>query len=304
MNYEKIGKFIQEKRKEKNLTQKELAQKLNITDKAVSKWERGLGCPDVSILELLAKELNVSIIEILKGRTIENEVIKVTEANDYIQETIKYTKNNIKDTINKIITFIIISISLLLLILNIENMINLNKKYTYNFDTEIYQTIKTNANTIEKNTEIILKNQGIYSKEDYDKICEILNDNLKSIKNERIIKETVKKEYTRNEIYMQDMDQVINNIQMIELARIIGKYNNDETYTQSLIDNIYMKILAGLDTDFNTSYKYKLINLTLEDYNPLFYNDILYLRTIKIKTSISTYLYLTEQIKKVGEINE
>ena len=304
MNYETIGKFIQEKRKEKNLTQKELAYKLGVTDKAVSKWERGQGCPDVSILEILSKELGVSILEILKGRIIENEIIKITEANDYIQETIKYTKNNIKDTINKIITFLIISITLLLLILNIENIINLNKKYMYDFDTEMYKTIKTNTTKIQKNTETILKNQGIYSKEDYNKICEILNNNLKSIKNEELIKETGIKKYTRNEIYMQDMNQVINNIQMIELARIIGKYNNNEIYTQSLIDNIYMKLLAGMDTDLNISYKYKLMNITLEDYNPLFYNDILYLRTIKIKTSISTYLYLTEQIKKVGEIND
>ena len=227
MNYETIGKFIQQKRREKQLTQKELAYKLGVTDKAVSKWERGQGCPDVSILEKLSKELGVSILEILKGRIIENEIIKVTEANDYIQETIKYTKNNIKETINKIITFIIISIALLLLILNIQNIINMNKKYKYNFDNEMYQTIKTNANKIEKNTEIILKNQGIYSKEDYNKICEILNNNLKSIKNERIIKETGTKKYTRNEIYMQDMNEVINNIQMIELARIIGKYNNE-----------------------------------------------------------------------------
>ena len=304
MNYEIIGKFIQEKRKEKNLTQKELAYKLGVTDKAVSKWERGQGCPDVSILEILSKELGVSILEILKGRIIENEIIKVTEANDYIQETIKYTKNNIKETINKIITFLIIAISLILLILNIENIINLNKKYTYDFDTENHQTIKKNVEKIEKNTKIILNNQGIYEKEDYNKICDILNNNLKSIKNEKLIKETGTKEYNRNEIYMQDINQVINNIQMIELARIIGKYNNDETYTQSLIDNIYMKLLAGMDSDFNTSYKYKLMNLTLEDYNSLFYNDILYLRTIKIKTSISTYLYLTEQIKKVGEIND
>lgn len=304
MNYETIGKFIQEKRKEKQLTQKELAYKLGVTDKAVSKWERGQGCPDVSILEILSKELGVSILEILKGRIIENEIIKVTEANDYIQETIKYTKNNIKETIDKIITFLIIAISLILLILNIENIINLNKKYTYDFDTENHQTIKKNVEKIEKNTKIILNNQGIYEKEDYNKICDILNNNLKSIKNEKIIKETGIKKYTRNEIYMQDINQVINNIQMIELARIIGKYNNDETYTQSLIDNIYMKMLAGMDSDFNISYKYKLMNLTLEDYNPLFYNDILYLRTIKIKTSISTYLYLTEQIKKVGEIND
>ena len=76
MNYEKIGKFISEKRKEKGLTQKDLATLIGVTDKAVSKWERGLGCPDVSILEILSECLNVSILEILKGRKIENEIIK------------------------------------------------------------------------------------------------------------------------------------------------------------------------------------------------------------------------------------
>ena len=49
MNYEKIGEFISSKRKEKNMTQSDLAKKLGVTDKAVSKWERGLGCPDVSL---------------------------------------------------------------------------------------------------------------------------------------------------------------------------------------------------------------------------------------------------------------
>ena len=63
MNYEKIGEFIKTKRKEMNLTQKELAERINVTDKAISKWERGQGCPDVSLLEVLSKELNVSILE-------------------------------------------------------------------------------------------------------------------------------------------------------------------------------------------------------------------------------------------------
>ena len=56
MNYEKIGEFIAEKRKEKNLTQVELAKRLGVTDKAVSKWERGLSVPDVYILEILYKD--------------------------------------------------------------------------------------------------------------------------------------------------------------------------------------------------------------------------------------------------------
>ena len=93
MNYEKIGEFIAEKRKKKNLTQAELAKKLGVTDKAVSKWERGLGCPDISILEILAKELDVSVLELLKGRKIENEVIKVTEADDYVKDTFKVSKH-------------------------------------------------------------------------------------------------------------------------------------------------------------------------------------------------------------------
>ena len=67
MNAEKIGKFISRKRKLKNLTQKELANKLHITDKAVSKWERGLSIPDISVLIPLSEILNVGLYDLLKG---------------------------------------------------------------------------------------------------------------------------------------------------------------------------------------------------------------------------------------------
>ena len=67
MDAEKTGKFICEKRKAINLTQKELAEKLHITDKAVSKWERGLSFPDISILIPLAEILNISLYDLLKG---------------------------------------------------------------------------------------------------------------------------------------------------------------------------------------------------------------------------------------------
>lgn len=67
MNAEKIDKFISEKRKLKNLTQKELANKLHITDKAISKWERGLSLPDISVLIPLSEILNVSLYDLLKG---------------------------------------------------------------------------------------------------------------------------------------------------------------------------------------------------------------------------------------------
>ena len=67
MNNNKIGKFIARKRKEANLTQMELANKLYVTDKAVSKWERGLSLPDITLLKKLASELNVTVADILDG---------------------------------------------------------------------------------------------------------------------------------------------------------------------------------------------------------------------------------------------
>ena len=64
MDNNRIGKKIASLRKEKGLTQEELGQKLFITDKAISKWERGLSLPDISLLEKLADELDTDIYNI------------------------------------------------------------------------------------------------------------------------------------------------------------------------------------------------------------------------------------------------
>ena len=71
MNQIKIGKFIAECRKNKNLTQLQLAEKLNITDRAISKWETGKGMPDSSIMMELCKELDISVNELLSGEFID-----------------------------------------------------------------------------------------------------------------------------------------------------------------------------------------------------------------------------------------
>lgn len=81
MNQEKIGKFIAELRKENNLTQTQLAEKLNITKNAVSKWERGLSLMDISLLKPLSEILGVSVSELLNGKRIEkvdNNIINET----------------------------------------------------------------------------------------------------------------------------------------------------------------------------------------------------------------------------------
>ncbi len=71
MDQIKIGKFISEQRKRNNLTQIQLAEKLNITDRAVSKWENGKSMPDTSIMLDLCNELKISVNELLSGEVIE-----------------------------------------------------------------------------------------------------------------------------------------------------------------------------------------------------------------------------------------
>ena len=73
MDQIKIGKFIAACRKESNLTQMQLAEKLNITDKAVSKWERGIAMPDSSIMPELCELLGISINELFYGEKIKME---------------------------------------------------------------------------------------------------------------------------------------------------------------------------------------------------------------------------------------
>jgi transcriptional regulator with XRE-family HTH domain len=75
MDNEKIGRLIFSLRKEKNLTQKQLADFMNISDKAISKWERGLGCPDVSLLPDLSNIFGVNLEELLSGELDVNELI-------------------------------------------------------------------------------------------------------------------------------------------------------------------------------------------------------------------------------------
>ena len=72
----KIGKFIAAKRKEKSLTQAEVAEKLGITDRAVSKWERGLALPDASIMLNLCSIMGISITELLTGEEAMEEDYK------------------------------------------------------------------------------------------------------------------------------------------------------------------------------------------------------------------------------------
>ena len=109
MDIEKISNLIKIKRKEKGMTQEVLASKLNVTEKAISRWETGRGTPDISLLIPLSKELDLNVSELLNGE--ENSIKKVIE----YEETRKNIKNNKVYVISIIIYIIFLLLYLLYL---------------------------------------------------------------------------------------------------------------------------------------------------------------------------------------------
>ena len=106
MDVKKVGEFIKQKRKEKKLTQKELAQKLSITDRAISKWERGICCPDISLLKDLSSILDISINELLSGEDIEK--LELEQSEDILLKSVKQYTSIEKKKNKKLLIFIII----------------------------------------------------------------------------------------------------------------------------------------------------------------------------------------------------
>lgn len=105
MNAEKTGEFISKIRGELGLTQRELADRIGVTDKAVSKWETGRGFPDVGILEILAKELGVSVTELMNGERFDPEKVS-SQADSAIIKTLRYIKQMSRKTIGVILLII------------------------------------------------------------------------------------------------------------------------------------------------------------------------------------------------------
>ena len=110
MDQEKIGKFIAKLRKEKNMTQNELAQKLGITDRAISKWEIGRGMPDLSLLTPLCEILGVSINELLSGERLEKKNYQEKLEENFINTIDYIDKKNVKSNTIKSIIWLVIGI--------------------------------------------------------------------------------------------------------------------------------------------------------------------------------------------------
>ena len=112
MNQEKIGKFIAKCRKDKNMTQTELAEKLGVTDKSIGNWENGRNMPDLSLFKPLCDELGITINEFLSGEKIKKEKYQ-EKFEENIINTINYSTKRINIS-NNTIGIILIVIGVLL----------------------------------------------------------------------------------------------------------------------------------------------------------------------------------------------
>lgn len=103
-----MGEQIASLRKKKGMTQSQLAEKMNVTDKAVSKWERDLSCPDINTVSKLADILEVSVEELLKNKKED------------------YEKKKIKDLIDLILEAIVVAMGVAVVVLNVLKQIEMN----------------------------------------------------------------------------------------------------------------------------------------------------------------------------------
>ncbi len=161
MNLNKISSFIKSKRKELGITQEELASRLYVTEKAISRWETGRGTPDISLLLPLSKELKVEVSELLNGENDKKEIEKIIEYNEL-------TKSNKHNTYYKIIILLYtLSILSFLYYLRLEY----NPNIELNYFIRLFITIISSILMIIGN--IIYSNNYVERIEDKKKVLRI-----------------------------------------------------------------------------------------------------------------------------------
>lgn len=118
----KFGAFLASLRKEKGWTQRTLADKINVTDKAVSKWERGLGFPDIKTIEPLADALGISVLELIRAERIEENKVATSVADDALERVLDIASYQEALRRGKIISAVIAATALVALVFLIDNL--------------------------------------------------------------------------------------------------------------------------------------------------------------------------------------
>ena len=106
MDSQKFGTFIAQCRKDKKMTQSDLAAKLNVTDKAISRWERGVGFPDINTIEPLAAALDVSVAELMKSERIDESEMSIAMNNEIVNNALNFAEKQIQQERKSVLSII------------------------------------------------------------------------------------------------------------------------------------------------------------------------------------------------------
>lgn len=219
MDQQKIGKLISKLRKEKELTQEQFAEKMGISINAVSKWERGLSFPDVSLLKKVCTELGISVEELING-----ELDKSEDAKEKAIINVVKSKNREKKKYKIVITISTILIGVLIalgIVLYKNKDDELEKYYERNYQMSL----------VARNVEAFLKYRyngkypdyygGMYISDDaYNLVVQLVEENIPP-------KETMEYNYY-NELFTVD--------KAIKIEYVKNSYNKLEEVNQKLID--------------------------------------------------------------------
>ena len=282
MDPKKTGMIILEARKRLKMTQKDLADKLYVSDKAVSKWERGLCFPDISVLIPLTEILNISLYDLLRGEKVNKKEVEET-----LKNTINYSNSEINRkkkkyiTVSSIIIFIIVLISIMSVVFMNDNeisaIVDRDTIHTINYYSD-YKTTLDNTNG--EKLELIIMKLPLRWKE---RQFEVSGDTIKinyGVSYKDVVKAYDDKNYVKEA--MINMASVIfttvTDVDLVEIRYIDYRYSisreklqdaYDISSFEEVIDNDnWVKLVSKklIDDEFvNETFKLFIRNKVLKD---------------------------------------
>lgn len=228
MDQKKIGEFIQKLRKSKKLTQDELADKLGVSSKSVSRWETGVNMPDYSVLNSICEEFNINVLELLNGE-------KKKEDNKVFEEYMKFKeKVNVRNRIAYFIIMALIIIGSLLLLYFVSNYKNVTvyelsgESDHFYYDSGVF--IKSNIKCVMQYGRLSIKSDsGISEADVINSVLSYKKDNdyytLTSFKNDALLKE----DYGYSEVFhLANIDFVPNELYIIIFYNLDNEILHEE----------------------------------------------------------------------------
>ncbi len=274
----KVGNFITKLRKSKGLTQVELAKSINVTNKAISKWETGNGLPDVGLLYPLAAALDVSVTELLAGEFMEGENFNKSNTDEVTLRTLYYNKKKFVKTIRIIIISAILAIALVCLGWYFITSFNSIRVYRIHFDSNNFKM-----------------NDGFFMKSNMKNVFQLTD--IQYIGNDKI-----EDNEFRTKVYVKDEE---NNDELVIYDGIYASpiyiYEADgydeyftERYAKLLKDNLYIDI-SYISNNGNIIKESHKLETTLE-----FANN----KLLELKESSKENLNVSDSVSSFRKRNE